>query len=76
MFSITDGKGREPFMARVKAEPQEARLRAIYFSEKYGVVFGTNDLVINFSDMEQSCSKLGGIYDIPEVRSLDLIVYI
>jgi hypothetical protein len=38
----------------------------VYFSEKYGIVFGTNDLVINFSDMEQSCSKLGGIYEIPE----------
>jgi hypothetical protein len=52
VFSITDGKGREPFMSRVKTEPQEAKLRAIYFSEKYGIVFGTNDLVINFSDME------------------------
>ena len=41
-------------------------MRAVYFSEKYGIVFGTNDLVINFSDMEQSCSKLGGIYEIPE----------
>ena len=67
LFSVTDGKGREPFICRVKSEPQEAKLRAIYFSEKYGIVFGTNDFVVNFSDMEQSCSKLGGIYEIPSV---------
>lgn len=52
LFSITDGKGREPFLSRVKTEPKEARLRAIYFSEKYGIVFGNSDLIINFSDMK------------------------
>ncbi len=67
LFSITDGHGREPFICRIKKEPAEAKLRAVYFSEKYGLVFGTNDLVINFKDMEMSCSKLGGIYEIPQV---------
>lgn len=57
----------------VKQTPPEAKLRAIYFSEKYGMVFGTNDLVINFSKMDQSCSKLGGIYDIPMVKAKLLI---
>lgn len=70
LFSISDGRGREPFLCKVRAEPAEARLRAIYFSEKYGIVFGTNDLIINFTEMEQSCSKLGGIYEIPSVSKM------
>jgi hypothetical protein len=68
LFSITDGKGREPFLTNVKTEPAESKLRAIYFSEKYGIVFGTNDLIINFTKMELSCSRLGGVYEIPQVR--------
>lgn len=52
LFSITDGRGREPFLCTVKNEPVESKLRAVYFSEKYGIVFGNNDLVINFKDME------------------------
>ena len=42
-------------------------MRAIYFSEKYGLIFGTNDLTIDFKSMDKSCSKLGGIYEIPQV---------
>ena len=65
MFSITDGKGREPITCPVRADNPEAKLRAIYFSEKYGLVFGTTDLILNFNNMQESSSKLGSIYDIP-----------
>ena len=51
----------------IKTDPPEAKLRAIYFSEKYGLIFGTNDLTIDFKNMEKSCSKLGGVYEIPAV---------
>ncbi len=37
----------------------------MYFSDRYGLVFGTNDLSINFNQMQTSCSKLGSIYEIP-----------
>lgn len=46
----------------------EAKLRAVYFSEKYGMVFGNGDLTLNFNSIEKSISKLGNVYDVPKVR--------
>ena len=54
-------------MCPVNSENNEAKLRAIYFSEKYGLVFGSNDLAINFDDMKKSCSRVGSIYEVPKV---------
>ena len=67
MFSITDNKGREPITCWLKTENPQAKLRAIYFSDKHGLVFGTGDLNINFTNIEKSCSKLGSMYEIPKV---------
>lgn len=49
---MTDGKGRDPFLCKLRKDNLEAKLRSIYFSEKYGLVFGVNDLSINFNNIE------------------------
>ena len=53
---------------QIRNDDPSALLRAIYFSEKYGLVFGTTDFTINFNKLELSQSKLGPIYEIPKVR--------
>ncbi|CDW78080.1 UNKNOWN [Stylonychia lemnae] len=65
IFSITDGKAREPFISQIRSDNPNSKLRSIYFSEKFGLVFGTNDLAINFNNMSLSCSKLGQVYEVP-----------
>ena len=48
LFSISDGKGRDPFICQIRSDMPSARLNAIYFSEKYGLVFGNGDFTVNF----------------------------
>ena len=40
--------------------------RALYFSKKYGMVFGQGDLNLNFSDIASSSSKLGQTFQVPD----------
>ena len=54
IFSITDGKGRDPFISRLDKTDPKNQLRALYFSDKYGLVFGTKDFTINFDDLSKS----------------------
>lgn len=63
LFSISDGGqsggNREPFICRLRNDITDAKLNAIYFSERYGLVFGNGDFTINFDRIEKSQSKLG-----------------
>ncbi len=65
LFSITDGLGREPFICRIRKDVPQASMRAIYFSDKFGLVFGTHDLTINFDNLKASSSELGNIFEPP-----------
>lgn len=41
-------------------------MSALYFSSKYGMVFGKKDLELNFDNMKKSQSTLGSIYEKPK----------
>ena len=47
------------FTSKIDFEDQNNYTRALFFSEKYGMVFGQGDLIINFDDLSKSSSKLG-----------------
>ena len=66
LFSVSDGKLRRPFLCPVKSEAKEICYQALFFSEKYGLVFGRNDLSLDFDNMKNSKSKLGMTYSAVE----------
>ena len=43
------------FMSKVQGSSD----RSLFFSQKYGMVFGQGDLIINFSDLKKCSSKIG-----------------
>ena len=55
LFGLDDGKGRLPFQCKIinshEKPSSEPHLTALFFSSKYGLVFGKTDLKLNFDDM-------------------------
>lgn len=55
------------FMSKV-AHQETKQQRALYFSKKYGMVFGQGDLNINFDNIAKSSSKLGQTFQLAPGR--------
>ena len=53
------------FTSKVIKEENKGYNRALFFNEKYGIVFGQGDLIIDFDDISKSSSKLGQSYKFP-----------
>ncbi len=49
---------------RLALKEGASKFHAMYFSEKYGAIFGNQDLVINFDNLKSSYSKLGSTYEL------------
>lgn len=47
------------FTSKVIKEENKGYNRALFFSDKYGIVFGQGDLIIDFDNIKKSSSKLG-----------------
>jgi hypothetical protein len=54
------------FLSKVNITKNDNILRALFFNEKYGIVFGQGDLNINFDEIAKSSSKLGQTYTLPD----------
>jgi len=71
IFSITDGKGREPRIFFPKKGKSDA---AVYYNGNCGPIFGNDDLRINLGDLSWSYSNLGlkeGTYEDPNSTKLE-----